>query len=202
MFICGDIHGRKEKYVDFLREVELYDTTDNLKSIALGELGFKQEHDWFINSSYNKDNKILFGNHDYFPYLNLSHSLGRYKFISDKKIFCIAGGYSIDRIYRKENLTWFADEQMNISEEKRCFNLYKKSKPEIVLSHDGPESIIKYFFNYSIYFENERTTKFLELCLKEHRPKLWIFAHHHKSKQEIINGTKFICLNELETIEI
>jgi predicted phosphodiesterase len=32
-----------------------------------------------------------------------------------------------------------------------------------------------------------------------HKPDLWIFGHHHKSFDETIGGTRFICLNELES---
>jgi hypothetical protein len=118
-------------------------------------------------------------------------------------MFSIAGGFSIDKQYRREGLTWFEEEEMNSSQEAKCLKEYEKRKPEIVISHEGPDSIVDSFFLYTYkYPGGSRTLKFFELLLRRHRPKVWVFAHHHKSKDETINGTRFICLNELETIDL
>lgn len=199
MLLIGDCHGLIGQYRNIVEHLE----GEGIHSILLGELGFKKEHDWFLNSSLSKHNKILFGNHDYFPYLNNPYSLGRFSEIPRYKMFAIAGGYSIDKQWRLEGRDWFREEEMTCTEEEACFKAYSRCKPEIVISHDGPNTIINEMFNYSYRFPNgERTNKFLDYLLQTHRPKLWVFAHHHKSKDKTLENTRFICLNELQTFKI
>lgn len=197
--LLGDCHGMIDRYERIIKNLE----GDGIQSILLGELGFQKEHNWFINSPYStKNHKILFGNHDYFPYLNLSYSLGRFKNLPEYKMFAIAGGYSIDQQRRIEGLSWFREEEMNITEEMNCFKAYKKAKPEIVITHDGPMSAIDEIFNYSYKFPNgQRTNMYFENLLCYHRPRVWIFAHHHESRDKVIGNTRFICLDELETLD-
>jgi hypothetical protein len=38
--------------------------------------------------------------------------------------------------------------------------------------------------------------------LQFHQPKVWVFGHWHRSFDNVINGTRFVCLDELETKEI
>lgn len=38
--------------------------------------------------------------------------------------------------------------------------------------------------------------------LEIHRPKVWVFGHYHIDKDFELNGTRFICLNELSTIDV
>lgn len=81
-----------------------------------------------------------------------------------------------------------------------AFDKYCEVRPKIVVSHDCPQSVMMQLFRYP---EKSQTRTMLEMMFQEHQPELWIFGHHHKSKDEIINGgTRFICLSELETFEI
>jgi len=197
MLLIGDAHGRINEY----KEIVEYLEGDGIHSILLGELGFQGQHDWFMKSGLDKHNKILFGNHDFFPYLNLSYSLGRFNFIPKYKMFSIAGAFSIDRQYRLAGRDWFKEEEMTFAEEILCGKAYLETKPEIVISHDAPESVVDALFNYSYKFPNGNTTnRFLDTLLKYHKPKTWVFAHHHETKDKIIDGTRFICLDELETL--
>lgn len=199
MLLIGDCHGLTTDYADKVKYIE----GDGIHSILLGEMGFKQQHDWFINSPYSKQNKILFGNHDYFPYLNKSYSLGRFSPVPEYDMFAIAGAFSIDRVYRTEGRDWFREEEMSIGEEIQCLQAYKDCKPEIVISHDAPASVVNEIFHYSYtYPDSQKTNKFLDRLLENHKPRVWVFAHHHDSRDKTINGTRFICLDELETIKV
>lgn len=40
----------------------------------------------------------------------------------------------------------------------------------------------------------------LQKMLEIHAPKVWVFGHYHKDWQSNIEGTKFVCLNELCTL--
>jgi len=171
--------------------------------ILLGEMGFKKQHDWFLNSPLSEHNKLLFGNHDYFPYLNKPYSLGRFKAIPEYNMFTIAGAFSIDWQWRTEGRDIFMEEEMDCHEEIKCFDAYCKAKPEIMVTHDAPASVIVPLFHYTYLYPNgQRTNNFLQKCLEIHQPKVWVFAHHHKAKDQTINGTRFICLDELQTIEV
>lgn len=35
-----------------------------------------------------------------------------------------------------------------------------------------------------------------------HKPKLWLFGHWHMPFDEVVSGTRFICLAELATIDV
>mgnify|MGYP002409037895 CR=1 FL=1 len=56
-------------------------------------------------------------------------------------------------------------------------------------------------FGYNKYVKN-RTSSRLDEIFKNYHPNKWIFGHHHRSMQNIINNTLFICLTELEIVKI
>ena len=168
-----------------------------MSSIQLGDFGFKREHDWFIENIDSNVHKINFGNHDYYPYLNEPHSLGNYQY-SDG-IFTVRGAWSIDRDYRREGVDWFADEEMNYTEMMACLNYYEKIKPRIVVSHECPNTPREEFFNI---WNQSNTSHILEAMFQIHQPETWIFGHHHSPRNQVINGTRFICLPELGTFII
>ena len=199
MKICGDCHG----LIDFYKEKIEHLEGEGIHSILLGELGFKKQHDWFIKSGLAKNNKILFGNHDYWPYLDNEYSLGRYKSLPEYNMFAIAGAFSIDKQWRLEGRDWWKEEEATLDEEHKIQMAYEQAKPDIVISHDAPSSIIIPLFNYGYLFpDGQRTNNLLQRLLNIHRPKVWIFAHHHKTKDQTIDGTRFICLDELQTIDL
>ncbi|MDD5151924.1 MAG: metallophosphoesterase [Flavobacterium sp.] len=192
MLFIGDVHGKTITYESLI---------NNAKgcSIQVGDFGFKGEHKWHLNNVNHKYHQILFGNHDHHPFINEEHSLGKFGYIEDKGIFFVSGAFSIDQKYRIEDLDWFRNEELNYQESISCIELYEKVKPNIIVSHDCPYDIRKYFFGYD---DRNPTCSLLQLLLNYHKPKFWVFGHHHKSKDEIIDGTRFVCLKELGTIEI
>ena len=68
-----------------------------------------------------------------------------------------------------------------------------------MITHDCPHEARKQLFGID---EKSITTNGLQAMFESHQPDLWVFGHHHKSKNELINGTRFICLTELETMVI
>jgi Icc-related predicted phosphoesterase len=111
----------------------------------------------------------------------------------------VRGAESIDKHIRIEGLDWFANEELSYSEQLEAFDEYIKVKPEIVVSHDCPQSVMEKLFGYP---EKSQTRTMLEMMFQEHQPQLWVFGHHHRSKDVQINGTRFVCLNELETMTL
>jgi hypothetical protein len=42
----------------------------------------------------------------------------------------------------------------------------------------------------------------LEELFNIHKPELWVFGHYHVSRTVEEQGTRFVCLNELETLDV
>lgn len=190
ILIIGDSHGKIQKYHEIIKNVK--------KSICVGDFGFKTQWDWLKKENINPDNhKINMGNHDYLPYLNSPYSLGNWNYWNE--IFTIRGANSIDKHLRNEGLDWFSNEELSYSEGNDVIDNYVKIKPKIVVSHDCPVVVVKELFGIT---DKSITRQILQSCFDEHQPEIWLFGHHHSKKDYIINNTRFICLEELETFEI
>lgn len=189
MLIIGDVHGKLNDYQNIIEK----HSSD--KSIQIGDFGFKKEHDWHIENIDPEKHKILFGNHDYYPYLNKPHSLGNFAYLEEDNIFCIRGAYSIDQALRLQGHSWFDNEELTYSEFQTVLDYFESVSPDIVITHDCPDSIRKKFFGI---YDKSITSTGLQACLEIHQPKLWIFGHHHQSIKQTVENTEFVCLAELE----
>jgi predicted phosphodiesterase len=197
MLLIGDVHGKTKQYHDLIK------TKSPDSSIQLGDFGFKEKHDWFLENMDTTKHKICFGNHDYIPYNNLQHSCGNFSFNEEYNLFTIRGAKSTDPENRLVSYTIFPDEELNYIEWNDCLDLYSLKKPDIVVSHECPELVKKSQFKY---FDKQGyknpTADWLQACLEIHQPKLWVFGHHHKSLDVRLGGVRFVCLKELESFEI
>lgn len=193
--IIGDVHGKLERYKELIAQHEF--------TICVGDFGFKKEWSeiWpFVFDKLPQQHKCNPGNHDFGPYLS-DHpfSCGNYGWWPAYRLFTVRGADSIDKHLRTEGVDWFANEELNYQEQLEAFDFYCKVKPRIVASHDCPQMVMEQLFGYP---EKSQTRAMLQAMFEEHKPEMWIFGHHHKSKDEIIDGTRFICLKELETLTI
>jgi len=198
MLLIGDVHGKVDQY---FKLIENY----NGKSVQVGDFGFKKHHDKLIdNLSINKDDhKILFGNHDYYPYVNAQHSIGDYGM--HEGMFCVRGAKSIDQHRRTEGLDWFPEEELTYRQFGEMIDMYEQLKPDIVVSHTCPTSVAQSLYGYyntGKAADRSITSDSLDVMFEIHKPKIWVFGHHHKSKDITIMDTRFICLEELETVEL
>lgn len=188
----GDVHGKVHEYKKI---------TDKCKfSICVGDFGFEPEWNWHAKTIEGR-HYINPGNHDFGPYMGdqLTQSCGNFGWWDEYQLMTIRGAESIDKHHRIEGLDWFANEELNYQEQLKAFDWYCNVKPKIVISHDCPQSVMEKLFGYP---EKSQTRIMLENMFQVHRPELWIFGHHHKSKDIQINATRFICLAELETFQI
>jgi predicted phosphodiesterase len=211
MIIIGDVHGggavrflQDKKPVGMLNAECKLDVYFNIvrglkqKTIQLGDLGFKREHEWFLkNVDYNQ-HKVLFGNHDYMPLVNGPHSLGDYALL-DGGIMAIRGAYSIDRNIRTVGLDWFHDEELSMEKCEEVLSVFERERPRIVLSHDCPDKVCQEMHSEP---KKSRTNQLLQACFERHQPELWVYGHSHRHWEHRMNGTKFVCLGELELLEI
>ena len=191
--VIGDVHGKYDHYHKIIIKNE-----DHPYTIQLGDFGFKYETLKNIDSTRHL---ILPGNHDnYHDCYNHAHFLGDYGYTSLNRVnfFYYRGAYSIDRQDRTIGINWWEQEQVTIDQFMKARELYREIKPDIFLSHDCPDFMVRHYIGpYSRMYENITNWALGELY-KIHHPKLWIHAHYHQSKTTIYENTKFICLDELE----
>jgi predicted phosphodiesterase len=193
LLIIGDVHGKINQYWKLLQNKEFK------MSIQVGDFGFRKEHEWFLDNIDYTKNKINFGNHDDYTFLNELHSLNNYSYLDNYNLMSVRGAFSIDHYKRKKDIDWWDNEELSYDELQNAIDLYNNKKPNIMITHDCPHEIRKILFNIH---DKSITSNGLQIMLEDHQPKIWIFGHHHKSINTIINGTNFICLNELESILI
>lgn len=192
----GDIHGKMEEYMEIVNQ-------SPYPTIQVGDygIGFRANP---ITSPLHTRHMFIRGNHDN-PYLCRVQS----NWIPDgtivNNIAFIGGASSIDRMWRTEGVDWWPEEQLTIGELNRILDVIAETKPDIIVSHECPEfvsdDIVKHF-NMRKFQDDNRTRMMLQSIYDIYTPKYHIFGHWHVSYHKKINGTKFICLNELETFDL
>lgn len=191
--LIGDVHGKYEKYHKIVSRQEEHPYT-----LQIGDFGFKYETLKHVDSTRHL---ILPGNHDnYNICYNYSHFLGDYGYtrLNDIEFFYYRGAYSIDRQHRTIGVDWWEEEQVSIDQFMKARELYRKTKPTIVVTHDCPQKIAyQMLLPHQKIYENTTGWALQEL-LNIHEPEYWLFGHWHKSKTIQYGKTTFICLNELE----
>ncbi len=191
MIIIGDVHGKINEYWKILQK-------HKCPSIQVGDFGFKKQHNWHLKNIDHSQHQINFGNHDDYGFLDAPHSLSNWS-ISTNGLMTVRGAYSIDKAYRTENLDWWANEELNYEEMQNAIDFYNFNKPKIMITHDCPDYARRYLFGIR---DKSITSNGLQAMFEFHQPDIWIFGHHHRRKEETINGTKFICLAELEIFSL
>lgn len=190
--IIGDVHGLKEKYLHLLRKTEY--------SIQLGDMGFDYD---FLKSVDSERHKFFGGNHDNYNKIDVPHNLGNHGVYSIPNwgdIFFVRGAYSIDWAHRTLGVSWWFAEELNCREAQEALEAYGKAKPNFVITHGCPTSIVQYVTG-STWVERTQTGNLLQAMLDIHKPQVWVFGHFHKSWRQKIVETEFICLNELECLD-
>jgi predicted phosphodiesterase len=195
--IIGDVHGKYDRYHKIIRQTEYVPY-----SIQIGDFGFK--YDTLKNVDSTK-HLIMPGNHDNYDICyNYPHFLGDYGYTSLNRIefFYYRGANSIDRQYRTIGIDWWEEEQVTIDQFMKARELYRQTKPDIVITHDCPEQIAIQMLEPNGKIYQNITGWALQELFNIHQPKMWFFGHWHKSRQIQYGNTKFVCLDELETYDL
>lgn len=184
ILVIGDIHGNVDSYWKLLQK-------HKMRSLHVGDFGFGKHHRWHLKNIDSNNHKVNFGNHDDYHYLDYEHSAGDASFSAAKKLMTIRGAQSIDRGWESANDAWWPNEELNYVEMTEAVEMYERERPLIVVTHDCPQSVRQQLFKYE---EKSRTSNGLQAMFELHQPDMWVFGHYHTAKDEIINGTRFICL--------
>lgn len=201
MFIIWDVHWHHSLYHKL---IQWHDET-----IQVWDFGFKQSHEYHRENINAEHHKMLFGNHDDTEYKYYPHSLGDYGYYqmpSGFTFFFVRWALSIDKEYRltyesmNDRKIWREDEELTMEEWEKALEEYKEVKPKIMLTHDCPKSVQPIYLSH--HHESSRTNMLLEAMFHYHKPDIWIHWHHHISEDNEVEGTRFICLSELEWVEI
>ena len=199
----GDVHGKFGRYNDILSK----STTPTIQVGDFGT-GFTDPSHIPRHSMIMGGHRYVRGNHDN-PDLCKKDDLcitdGTTEVLSNGvRIMYIGGAWSIDYAHRQTGINWWPDEELTIPELDKIVDDYIDFKPDVVISHDCPQDV-----SYELFLKDTsrpiyktRTGQALGIMWSSFKPKLWIFGHWHESKQEILQTTKFVCLNELETYDV
>ena len=206
IFITGDTHGhhdiRKLNNKHFPQQNTL---TKEDFVIVTGDFGLvwrgDNEEKYWLEWLDSKNFTTLFidGNHEGFNLLNaypveewrggkihrINNSVihlmrGQVFNLQDKSFFTMGGATSVDKAYRKENISWWADETPSYAEfEEGLVNLQRyDNKVDYILTHTAPKQVIKSKFKYD---------KDLDQNLNEYLTQIWetveftgwYFGHFH-----------------------
>lgn len=205
--IIGDVHGYWNQYKDIVSEFP--------NSIQVGDLGmgFTSHSEWAPDSAKAFDKRFNLGNHRFIRgnHDNPEEVKRSSKWIHDgavettdlgNKIMYIGGAWSIDWQWRTLGVDWWVEEELSMDDLNTLIDRYKEIEPDIMITHTAPIGIPAGPMDIRIFGNGARTELAFQEMLDYKRPKLWIFGHWHKNFDQVIDGTRFICLNELDYIDL
>ena len=197
LHIIGDVHGKFAQYKKLIGELSSDDY-----SVQLGDMGFKYEAIADLNSNH----RWFAGNHDNYTSIENSPPANYLADWGDVKLggdffFFIRGGCSVDKMRRTPYINWWPQEELSVAQFDALIEHYKRSRPELVISHECPACVIPLVADDPGRFHPSFTARGLDTLLLYHRPKMWVFGHHHKSFEYDDGRTTYIGLAELEVFK-
>lgn len=211
IYITGDIHGN----VDFQKlNINSFTEQNEMMGddylIILGDFGCiwygNSKDNYLLNDLGSRKFTTLFidGNHENFPALNsypeenwnggrihrirpnVIHLMrGQVFEFSKLKWFTMGGASSHDKMYRKENVSWWKEELPNNLEfEEALTNLDKHNwKVDFVLSHCMAGSMLPKIFPSGDGYEEDCLTKFFDTLEERLNYFLWFSGHYHINRR-------------------
>ena len=210
--VVGDTHGLANE----LRLI-VNSTPKEIEAVLqLGDmgLGFNQSDYWHSSlDKFMQNNNVYFfkGNHD-----NPSVAETFANQINPgiwNNCFIVSGAWSIDNpqappgwYQRTEGVDWWPEEELSDAEFDILYEMYADIKPAIVFSHDCPTIAAKRMFFDSGFIRGKqyatRTSLALQRMHEVHQPDVHIFGHWHKTMLHLEGKTYFMCLGELDYVDI
>ena len=199
LWVVGDVHGLIPSYEKVCQRLHKFDP--EAVTIQVGDMGvgFKG-----VRAPECGPNDFwIAGNHDdALVCEKCPGNLGDFgvRQFCGYSVFFMRGAMSTDRAFRTEGESWWAYEELTDQQLDQAVNLYRESRPEVVVTHDCPRQIRDHWFKCA--FVESRTVDALSRMLKAHQPLHWALGHHHHPREELFLGTHFICVNELQEKKI
>lgn len=204
----GDVHGKISLFTDIVNN-----TPKDHSAVQVGDLGvgFGQGEYWHqkLETLMDKNRcRFIRGNHDN-PEICKSMSQWIADGTVEDDIFYCGGAWSIDVSRRTEGYDWWRDEELSWDELYRIIELYRMVRPRVMVAHEFPHEIAKKLFFEDIRSPcfrmkqyNTRTGTAFQALIELHKPSLWIGGHYHFDVDTVIDGTRYICLDELSYADI
>lgn len=200
MKCIGDVHGKFRQYERLIRDhegtIQVGDMGVGFIRWPHGEPSINPPHAKMVASNAT----FIRGNHDN-PGACRHHS----QWIKDgtvkDDVMFIGGAYSIDHAFRVKDYSWWEDEQLSGKELSDVIDVYLVAKPRVMITHDAPVSAVRRIHHSHHAFDDTRTQQALQAMFELHQPDLWVHGHHHVSFEQKLEGTRFVCLAELELKE-
>lgn len=195
----GDIH---QKLLDYLQVIDGVENSVQVGDFGMG-FGTKGAAD-FVDSLIDEiqgNHRYIRGNHDSPEECKRSSHWIKDGTI-ENDIMYIGGAWSIDQEWRTEGINWWYDEELSYIDLDALVGIYDFIRPKVMVTHTAPIDIPEKEMGFRILGTGSRTELALQRMLDIHRPKIWVFGHWHRSFDKVIDGTRFICLNELEYIDL
>lgn len=208
--LIGDIHG----YVNEYRHYSIGKFEGPTIQIGDFGVGFGQSDFWHeaVDEFHGDTHRFIRGNHD-----NPSKCKEMVGWIPDGTIegdvMYIGGAWSIDNptappgwYRRTAGSDWWVDEQCSDTQFEQFLQSVEAVKPRVMITHDCPGDVSFDMFWGSGFIKGpvypNNTADWMDKIFKAHQPEFWFFGHWHKTMTKNINGTTFVCLGELDTIDV
>ena len=197
----GDCHGKFDRYNTIIKN-------STNPTIQVGDMGVGFLYPTglpYPNPPYDKmvsgNHRFIRGNHDN-PAVCKRHTQWIPDGTIEEDVMFIGGGLSIDKEWRTLGESYWDDEELSIERFNELFDVYYNTKPRVMVTHDIPETVAMHLFRTMKLDAPSRTRQAFESMFEAHKPELWIFGHWHDHRNMNVLGTQFICLAELQTMEI
>jgi len=157
----------------------------------------------------NHDNPSLFDSGNRYSNLKFLKDYTVLK-ICDLNILLVGGSISIDRLHRKENITYWEDEVFSYDESKLLKVLKSIKKVDIVVTHSAPTGVFpsdldslvhewiaidKTLLTDIVRDRNEHSKLMNHLIWRDLKPSFWYYGHFHRSRLQIHKDIVFKLLN-------
>ena len=214
VFITGDIHGSLDiSKLNTKRFPEQKNLTKDDIVIIAGDFGFPwvvgedREDAYWLNWLNRKPFTTVYidGNHENFDAIKTypetifrgaaCHQLrpsvyhvkrGEILSTPHHQILCMGGAISTDKIYRKNHISWWSEEEPSYEEWQHAFKNLKHA--DIIISHDGPTSFIdKLNINTPTSVNRSFEIMLENIQVNDIPVKKWFIGHHHIDKEFKIN---------------
>ncbi len=207
MRFIGDVHGDFQRYRQLIAEVE--------QSVQVGDMGIgfctvdadgaiTRPEPPFDVMEREGSHRFIRGNQDD-PGECRAQKLWIEDGHAEGDMFFCGGAKSANPAARTEGLNWWPDEELSPGEFKQVSEKYLDLKPGLMITHDCPHAVADLILS-----ENQpgksaaltQTRQSFQAMWQRHEPDIWIFGHWHLSMDKKIAGTRFVCLNLTEAIDL